>query len=73
MLDHGILQGVESSLSKFNLNDLYHFSFLDCEGAENLAIAWREDIGEAYQVSAHLVVLVEELYASAIVMDEDGD
>lgn len=34
---------------------------------------WRQEAGEAYEVSVNLVKLVEEMYASAIVTDEDGD
>jgi hypothetical protein len=34
---------------------------------------WREEPGEAYEVSVNLIKLVEEMYASAIVTDEEGD
>ena len=34
---------------------------------------WREEPGEAYEVSVQLINLVEEMYASAIVVDEEGD
>ena len=34
---------------------------------------WREEPNEAYEVSANLVKLVEDMYGNAIVEDEDGD
>lgn len=34
---------------------------------------WREEAGNAYEVSVNLVKLVEEMYAAAIVTDEDDD
>ena len=34
---------------------------------------WREEPGEAYEVSSQLISLVEEMYASAILTDEEGD
>lgn len=34
---------------------------------------WREEPGEAYEVSVNLIKLVEEMYANAIVTDEEGD
>ena len=34
---------------------------------------WREEPGEAFEVSIQLVTLVEEMYASAIIIDEVGD
>jgi len=34
---------------------------------------WREEPGEAYEVSFNLISLVEEMYANGIVTDEDGD
>jgi hypothetical protein len=34
---------------------------------------WREEPGEAYEVSVNLILLVEEMYANAIVTDEEGD
>lgn len=34
---------------------------------------WREEPGEAYEVSVNLIGLVEEMYANAIITDEDGD
>ena len=34
---------------------------------------WREEPGEAYEVSSRLIGLVEEMYASAILTDEEGD
>lgn len=43
------------------------------EGADNLIRTWREEPGEAYEVSDHLISLVEEMYANGIVTDEEGD
>lgn len=34
---------------------------------------WREEPGDAYEVSVNLIKLVEEMYAAAIVTDEDDD
>lgn len=34
---------------------------------------WREEPGEAYEVSCNLIQLVEEMYANGIVTDEEGD
>ena len=34
---------------------------------------WREEPGEAYEVSTQLISLVEEMYSSAILTDEEGD
>ena len=57
----------------FGQNDLYRFQFLNNQGADNLIRTWREAAGEAYEVSSNLIKLVEEMYASAIVTDEEGD
>lgn len=66
------MQSVEKK-SFFGQNDLYRFSFQSNQGADNLVRTWREEPGEAYEVSVMLVKLIEEMYASAIVTDEDGD
>lgn len=50
MLDQDILQSVENK-SFFGQNDLYRFSFLSNQGAANLVRTWREEPGEAYEVS----------------------
>ena len=57
----------------FGQNDLYRFQFLSNEGADNLIRTWREEAGEAYEVSTNLIKKVEDMYACAIVQDEDGD
>jgi hypothetical protein len=61
------------SKSFFGQNDLYRFQFLSNQGADNLVRTWREEPNEAYEVSVALIKLVEEMYASAIVTDEEGD
>lgn len=72
MLELDIIQNVENK-TFFGQNDLYRFSFLNNEGADNLIRTWREEPGEAYEVSNNLITLVEEMYANGIVTDEDGD
>ena len=58
----------------FGQKDLYRFRFLsDQQRADNLIQNWREEPGEAYEVSSRLVGLVEEMYARAIVTDEEGE
>ena len=58
----------------FGQKDLYRFTFLSSQqGADNLIRNWREKPGEAYEVSSRLIGLVEEMYARAIVTDEEGD
>jgi len=72
MLEQDIIQNVENKKS-FGLNDLYRFQFLQNEGADNLVRTWREEPGEAYEVSVNLIKLVEEMYANAIITDEEED
>ena len=59
--------------SFFGKNEFYRFQFLSNQGADNLVRTWREEPGDAYEVSVNLIKLVEEMYASAIVTDEEGD
>ena len=54
MLELDIIQNVESK-TFFGQNDLYRFSFLNNEGADNLIRTWREEPGEAYEVSVNLI------------------
>ena len=72
MLEQDIIINVESK-PFFGQKDLYRFKFLSNQGADNLIRNWREEPGEAYEVSARLIGLVEEMYASAILTDEEGD
>lgn len=72
MLEQDIIQDMENK-RQFGLQDLYRFQFLSNEGADNLIRTWREEPGEAYEVSVNLIKLVEEMYAAAIVTDEDDD
>ena len=72
MLEQNIIQNVENK-TFFGQNDLYRFQFLQNEGADNMIRTWREEPGEAYEVSVNLILLVEEMYANAIVTDEEGD
>lgn len=46
---------------------------MNSDGADNLIRKWNGEPGEAYEVSANLIKLVEEMYAAAIVNDEDDD
>ena len=72
MLEQDIIINVESK-PNFGQKDLYRFKFLSNQGADNLIRNWREEPGEAYEVSSRLIGLVEEMYASAILTDEEGD
>lgn len=72
MLEQDIIQNVENK-TFFGQNDLYRFQFLSNEGADNLIRTWRQEPGDAYEVSAQLIDLVEEMYAHAIITDEDDD
>ena len=72
MLEQDIIINVESK-PNFGQKDLYRFKFLSNQGADNLIRNWREEPGEAYEVSSRLISLVEEMYASAILTDEEGD
>ena len=72
MLEYDIIRHVEN-LAFFGSHGLYRFKFLNNQGADNLIRTWREDVGDAYEVSIKLIRLVEEMYNRAIVTDEEGD
>ena len=72
MLEQNIIINVENK-TFFGLKDLYRFKFQSADGANNLIRNWREEPGEAFEVSAQLINLVEEMYANAIITDEEGD
>lgn len=72
MLEQNIILSVVNKRS-FGLNDLYRFHFLCNEGADNLVRTLCGEPGDAYEVSANLIKLVEAMYAAAIITDEEGD
>ena len=57
MLELELIKNVEDRVT-FNQNNLYRFQV---------------PVRDAYEVSANLVKLAEEMYQSAIVTDEEGD
>ena len=57
----------------FGQNDLYRFHFDKDHIADNMMRNWRQEPGDAYEVSIQLVKRAEELYSCAIIQDEEGD
>ena len=57
----------------FVQSDHYKFYFDKDEIADNMVRNWRQEPGDAYEVSIILTKKAEEMYASSIIQDDDGD